>query len=463
MPYPAPADVSAVTEVEWHLVCLPVDEAYKIAAWDAYTNLANRWMWGMDEPHPDQEDIEQQWLNAIGLTMEEIGMSKLDTIIGHIDELEALLAGLEMQQCCDNPALTFGIENPISDSGYDYHAETFPATWGDGETIADIDDYREVLCAMAHRMVDYLASVGAQLDAAIEDGVLGMSILSGIMAEISGLGFLVVGLYAAVAAVLTQLGIDWFTDMLGDAGDAIETAREDIVCAFLSNDVDTLRDAVEDEITALAWSTFFTHIDYQSAINAAQTGIWQGEYIEIARNDTCDCLFPSDFVGEWIADDLDIEPWDLQGRAEFGGDASCPDTGNVKMNPCTAGNAIARNLLENAADKAGFTWPASPRIGWVDYFEVTYDVGSNYASEGKTLEMIILYKDGTSDTKVLPVTAGEHTETLEGDHGEEVQADGATNQWCVQIRELNTVGVCNDIDAQVCFTAARVWGRVQAV
>lgn len=412
MPYPAPVDVGAVTEVEWHLVCLPVDEAYKIAAWDAYTNLANRWMWGMDEPHADQEEIEQQWLNAIGLTMEEIGMSKLDTIIGHIDELEGLIRALDIVQCCDNPSVTFGPIEPIPDAGYGYE-DSFPTTWGDNETIVDQDDYDEVLCAMAHRFVDYLTQVGENIDTAAEQGVAGVSALGTILSHVSGLGLVVVYAYAVITAIAAAIEAGWTTALFDTAGDAIEVEREAIVCAFLSGNAVTLEDAVEDEISALAFSLFYTHIDYVSAINAAQTGEWNGEFVKIDRDDSCDCGYEADVTFTF---DTGSESWTHDSRSDWydPGDEirSHPKLGNP---PDPTYNRCNRPTL---AAKAG--------IGDASFYLdlITLDVDESDApgafAAGKEVWVDVVYSDDSSDRTVF--TAIEATAVVTVNPAKEIKS-----------------------------------------
>lgn len=414
MPYPAPEDVEAVTEFDWYLVCLPVDEAYKIAAWDAYTNLANRWMWGMDAPHEDQETIEQQWLTAIGHTMEEIGMNRLDTIISHIDDLEDLVSALNAAGvCCDPPASLLPIE-AIPDAGYGYQ-DTFPATWGDGETIADQDDYDEVLCAMGHRYVDNLAHIGEQIDELMTVGVITVSVLAGVLAAVSSLGLFAIFAYASASAGVTEMISGWVASLFTTASAAIETARDDIVCAFLSGSGDTLSDEVEATVSAAAWTAFFQFMDYVSPFNAAQTGEFNGEFIEIERNDTCDCGFEEDVTFTF---DTGSESWTHDSRSDWydpGNEIrSHPKNGNP---PDPTFNRLNRPSL---AAKAGIS-DASFFLDLITLNVDESDAPGAFAA-GKEVWVDVVYSDDTSDRTIF--TAIEAAAEVTVNPAKEVKSSG---------------------------------------
>lgn len=393
MAYPPPDDVPGVDGLRYFIVAIPDDEKYVQAAMGAYTEMASRWFWGKEVRDPDADIIAQHWYEAIAETLEAWEMGGFETLIGHIDEIEGLLRSRELQECCDNPAISFLGTEQIPDAGYGYE-DTYPSTWGDGETIASQADYDEVLCAMAHRFVDYLTTVGPQYDAAIVDGLAGISILAGIMAEISGLGFILVGAYAALVAIVTAIAAGWTSDLFTDAGTAIESARDEVVCAFLSGNATTLEYVVEGEISALAYSLMFTHFDYESAINAAQTGTWKGEYLEIERNDTCDCAFEHDVTFDF---NLSGEGFIFGSRTDW----SDPDN-LIRAHPVdgaspepTATDCSRTNL----GTKAGIgNVPMFIELMTLDVLQG--DIG-DYFALGKEVEVTVRYEDTTFDRTVI--------------------------------------------------------------
>lgn len=393
----------------------------------------------------------------------------------HLNDLIAALNALEF--CCgtpDNVPVSIPGTEFNEHGGDDIEDETGdpPAEHGE-EVITTWAEWLIQKCNAAALMAKAPALVMERIELVKDNrGEPGYAeAMALVIASIPGIGPAIAAAWVTFLEFVDPL-IDFafnFTTAISE----LQAAESDFMCALWQ--ATTVDEAAADmsavaqaalsgslaKLLALVfpWRMYATSVYTGTMLEADGTEVYLSDSSLWVDPATCDCLEPFDFLAVWD-DDLDVEPWNLQGRAEFGGDASCPDTGNVKMNPCTAGNAIARNILENAADKASFTWPGTPRVGYVDYFEVTYICGDTYASEGKTLQQMILYEDGSSDVDVLPVTPGEHTVFMEGDHEKEVQANIATNQYCVQLREENTVGLCNDIDAQVCFVGARVWGRV---
>ena len=226
----------------------------------------------------------------------------LEDLIEFIDELEPkmdlILAALDVLKnvsgCCPDNTTVFppdGIGNP---DGYSYFDGPFPDTWGDGESVGDLADYQDLLCGAAHHYVDYLAGIGAQIDSMVSNAALGVAVVAAALGILSGAGILIDVAFAVAAGGTTDILANWITDLLGDASDAIEAIRDEVVCAIFSGDGQNVADTIESEISSLAWQTFFRWIDYQSAINVMLTGEYQGEYLPVERGLECDCLPPGE-------------------------------------------------------------------------------------------------------------------------------------------------------------------------
>lgn len=289
MPYTPPTYHSVPeSEHKYFILAIPHHIEYQRAAWDAYTNLANEWEWGLEKRDPYSAVIRQEWLDAIDITMEAYEMGFLDVLLGHIDEIETILKLMQGEGCCDNELTLLPpepVENP-DDLGYD---ETPPATWGDGETVADEDDWHDILCGAAHDYLDLLIYQANQMDDLVVAGLLTIAAIGTILAALATVGLSLLIEAALAASIFTAITGAWLVDLFGDAGDAIETARADIICAVLTSDPVALADEIETVVSTTAWTVFFQWLDYESVINTMLYGGHEGEYMEVRRGESCPC------------------------------------------------------------------------------------------------------------------------------------------------------------------------------
>jgi len=255
-----------------------------------------------DPPDADNDLIRQHWLDAIDATMEAHEMGFPDLVIGFIDEIEELLRGISLTQdnCCPDNVTYFDPDLP-TDPGYDYDGETFPDPWGESETPSDADDWRELVCGAAHAYMDYLVGIGDTMDELVLGGAVGVAAIASILGLLSGAGLILAVSYGAIAAVVTSIIASATTALFGDASDDLETARDLIICAMLQFDGDILATAIEDTVSALAWTLFFSHIDYESAVRILQTGEFDSSYLPITRSTDCGpCLPPEEETAYWF-------------------------------------------------------------------------------------------------------------------------------------------------------------------
>jgi hypothetical protein len=212
----------------------------------------------------------------------------LDDLIPLVDEVEDLLRALQQLGggCCPGN-YTYLPLTPVPDSGYDYEDGPFPGTWGESETVADLADYQQLLCYQYHLYVDYLAGIGEQLDQMIASSALVVGAIAGILGVLAGAGILMPIAYASAAGISTGIVASWTANLFLDASDAIEAARGDIICAMISGEASALEAVIEGEISALAWSLFFQHINYADAIEIIETGGVNGEFLDVGRRADC--------------------------------------------------------------------------------------------------------------------------------------------------------------------------------
>lgn len=287
-----PNNVAAVSGMRYYLVAIPDDDAYLAAAMGVYTELANHWKWGEEAEDPDSDQIEQQWLDAIFETLEMIMTNPLNTLIDQTDEIESLLRALNQVRdvCCPSNVTYLDPTNLPTDSGYHWDSElgSPPSTWGDGETVADADDYKQLLCAQADRYVDYLVDVASQFEKALAAGAIILGVVAAALTVLAGIGLLIEIAYLDAASAVSAIASGGVSGVFSGASDSIEAARDDIKCAFISLNPTRLSDIIQSTVSSLAWSIFFQYLDYASPLYIAETGEYNGEYLDVARDDSCD-------------------------------------------------------------------------------------------------------------------------------------------------------------------------------
>lgn len=399
MAYPIPENVSTVSGLKWYLVAIPDDVAYRRAAYNAYTELADVWNWGEDGKSPDAPQIRQQWLSAINATWELIEMGFPESLLDYIDEIEILLRELKaIGGCCPEnitylPGPTVG--NP---DGYAYDGD-HPTTWGESTDTTDVADYNDVVCGAAHNYVDYLASTGVTLDALVQNKLLVVAAIASLLGALATGGLTLLVNVALAGGIFTALVSGWTSDLLTDAADAIESARSSILCAILSGDGEAVSDAIEAVVSASAFNLWFRWIDYQSAINVMLTGELSGEYLEPRLGETCGpCLDPEEASVYYI---------NSAGMRDF-------DTGVLTNGQ----NLIWNHIYKVKGDTAGRLWAQMkrPDINGQRYNEIKFhvlEINRGDAGDGCADTYGLQVKD-KDDTPLLQVLAA-NAEAYSGD------------------------------------------------
>ena len=382
MPYPAPTNVSAVDSYEWYLVALPVDDAYRRAALDAYMSLAGRHNWGMDEPHPDRETIEQHWLTAIDMTLEEMEMSSLTTIIGHIDTLEAKLQSLiDKETCCNTPTnvtprLPNSGPNETAGDSIEDNVGTVPSSHGD-TTPANWTEWSVQKCRSADLMAQAPAAMMTALSQVVDyEGKTGYAEMVGdLMGRIPGILGQVFEVAWDLFVTIAYPFLDWafsFSTTIAE----IEAVEDDIKCAAYNADgaeaaATAMKAACKAGMSLTLAKLVVDYFPWKAWATAIYTGVLvEADGTEITLSDStlwntsadCTCL---DYDFEYVATfDSDLDMWERYSATA----SQCEwrsDDGGVASIAHGAVTPLLGIAVQNLVDDHGFT------VG-TDKIRVTY-------------------------------------------------------------------------------------------
>lgn len=347
--------------------------------------------------------------------------------------------------------------------------------------VVDEDDwdpgYVDYKCMIAYALLLTLSERADNLKTLLSLGgvvVVGVGAIAGAIALFfAGPSLLVVATILAstgVAAVIWEEIFDTGEGVMSDISSLILANLDDLACAFISGDGASASSVAlkskMDELFTSSQSTIMKNLNIDATAKALYAGRYDQTNIAQLMADAgmdpddydCTCMFSYDFLAVWT-NEFVAGDWFWHGRAQLNGDSFCPSNNNVKFNNCASEGAWIGMTVQTAAVQAGWAWPGPPRVAFCHQLEITYNVGSTFASSGKTLTLKILYEDSTFDSLICDVTPGIHTVQIRGSDVKEVQADAAPNQEVFQVIG-NQSGICNDGNAQVCMTGARFWGSV---
>lgn len=387
--YLLPDGETLVTDLKCAVVVYPDSDRYRRALWGAISQLTKYWMWEPDGAGGEY-DAADSWDEAYEATLENFGM--LETIIDHIDEVEELLRALQTLQnagapCCEHLAPT-NAEHEFDDSVY---PDTPPATWGDGEPIADASDWEQLVCGAAHAYVDHLKNIAEELNDVVEAGAIVVGTIAGLLGFLSGAGIVLAIGYGTAAAIVGGLIALATEATFGGTAAELEAARSDIVCAIVDGGPDQLASAVEGAISSLAWSLFYSYIDYASARNIMLEGSHGEEFLGVNRRTDCDCQDPhvgdTPFLIEYTFDDTD-EGWTTD--VGFNHDAAegymwCSPNNNARSS-----TGLLRGVLDPDIDEAAGIDTGPPRY----IRRITVEVGKT-AGSAYTWNLHVRFEDGT--------------------------------------------------------------------
>lgn len=212
----------------------------------------------------------------------------LSDILGYIDDIEDLLEALQNigvtnQPCCD----TTGPVQETHEQTTEY-PDTVPDTWGD-TAIADLDEWQQQICGAAENYVEYLASMGDQLDDLVHSGAIVIAAIAGMLALLSGAGILLAITYGAAASITTGLITGAVAATFDNTRANIEAVASDIECAILANDPSSLADIIETAVGSVPWTLWFAHVTYTSAVATMIDGFNANGSLPDNASTDCDC------------------------------------------------------------------------------------------------------------------------------------------------------------------------------
>lgn len=286
------------------LVCYPDKPEYRQALLGTLTYLGTWLAWERDTLKRGK-DAARAWKEANSHTLECLEMGCLDSLINDVQTIRVLLQN--KKDCCDT-SVTYGNQPEVTTT-IDPGVGDPPAFWGE-TPITTWEDWEGYVCYHAHAYVDKLVSMAQQMEYAIDNSVWFLGLVAGALALLSFTG---IGLPISFAVGATVLGLmaALSSGAFDGVDDTLESARDDIVCAImLGGDLSAVIMATLGEFS-IAWTTFFTFIDYGSAQAIIYEGGYNGEYLATETSDECDCVAPTGIyltgvggIQTYISDDL---------------------------------------------------------------------------------------------------------------------------------------------------------------
>lgn len=281
--YPLPDGELGEDEIVCQLVYLPNRPEYWQALLGAIHYMSTWLAWERDSGKRGK-DAATNWREAFELTMGCWRMTCLEDLTTTVTDILELLQN--KKDCCDDN-ITYLPVDPIETDIIPFDGDP-PATYGETE-VADWDEWGQYLCFSAHKYVDYLAHAGNSMLEATRNSAIAIGVIAAILGLLafSGIGLPIA--FGLAAAVVSGLILGGTILTFEDTEDDIEAARDEIVCAILSNR--SLAAAVEFALGSnAAWDLFFQFIQYDDAIAVMYDGGYEEEYLEAVQKPDCECL-----------------------------------------------------------------------------------------------------------------------------------------------------------------------------
>lgn len=378
------------------IIYYPDREEYRRALLGAVTYFATWTAWERDSSKRGK-DAARAWQLALEQTMECWNMACMEDLIAIQQEILTFLQS--KKDCCDD-GVTYDPQETVETDIVpnvgdppDFYGET---------AVTDWDDWAEHVCHNGHIYVDNLIDAAGQLMLAVNGAWIALGLVAALMAlaTMSGIGIPIA--FGLAATVVGSLAVLTSGTVFSEAATDIETARDDIVCAFLKGT--GLADAVETALdSSLAWDTFYQFLDYATAEAIVYEGGHDSEYLPADTRDDCDCPVGPEPEGQiwgiaWTVTNLKLD------------DA---DSGNLRYRNSATGE---RGVNPNATHEYGYANSVGPpdktyvlcQNDQLTSFPYSYDDGyvnmkeyDDRAADEKSLWGIAVYKNtgGTGNVK----------------------------------------------------------------
>lgn len=299
--YPLPDGDLGEDELVCQLVYLPDRPEYWQALLAAVHYFATWKAWERDDDKRGK-DAAANWRDAFELTIGCWRMTCLEELTETVTDILELLQ--TKKDCCDEN-ITYlpydDIETDIEPGVGDP-----PDEYGETE-IADWDEWAEHVCYNAHVYVDYLSHAGDSLWDAAKFSSIGIGLVAAVLTLLafSGIGLPIA--YGLAAGIVSGIVLGGQIATFAGTSEAIEDARNDIVCAILQGG--DLAAAVELALeSGLDWDLFYQFIPYENAIAIIYEGGVEGDYLPAETRDDCTCL-PGEYYLENLFTIGKEDPW----------------------------------------------------------------------------------------------------------------------------------------------------------
>lgn len=320
MPYPLPQE-PALGDLRWLLVAIPggpddLQVEYRRAALDAYTRLAQEYMWGLEGPErPDSYEAAQAWEQAIAETLRALEMGFPDILLSYIDEVEdkldAIAAAIAMSSCCyPNPYDIPLNTDPAPEEGVgDVPAPVIGAGYAEDEN--DWSGWQDYKCDAAHAVVTIMTDQAQKIADAIETaGVISLGflvILIGILAAgaVGAAAFILTLVSAATAATTLLLAIQALTDPddISNFAQEFIDNHDALVCAIFQADgpdaaVAAVKDAIDENFSHPGLAAVAKLLMWDKWLATLYAGRWgDNDFAQFVRDSDvfgsiCDCANP---------------------------------------------------------------------------------------------------------------------------------------------------------------------------
>lgn len=286
----------------------PDKPEYRRALFGALDYFGTWLAWERDDDKRGK-DAAKAWAEATVLTRKCMSMNTCETIIDLLTEIR----DKPIQCCGESTHITYG-DNIIVTTTIVPDVGAYPTDWGEQE-VDDWDDWKEYVCYQAHLFVDDLIDTAAKLDTAATIGGYVLDFVAHLFSIVQWrmVEDLIPVNFSMIAAIVDALGQAGIQNEFETIQATIEDAREEIVCALILGD--SLEDAVELAIdNELAWTVFFSWIDYETTTGAIYTGeAGEGGYLPVGQRDDCTCAktpTEGDIMAFSFTIDLTGDAWD---------------------------------------------------------------------------------------------------------------------------------------------------------
>jgi len=396
--YLLPSGDAYTDDLACALVWFPNKPEYRQALRGSLHYLGTWAAWERDELKRGQ-DAARAWKEANALSEECIEMSTcLDDLINAINAMS-----FNLSVNCNCEYATVNPPTPPEPTGIPGIGPV-PTTWGEEDTTGYTwDEYTQLVCGAADAYVDFLIAKNEELINYINLGLLGIGIVSALIALMSGFGLAVVISLGTAAEIFAGLILNPSGAIFGGVASQLALGKEQIRNAIACEG--GLRSVMESILDPLAWSLFYQFVDWEAATAILRSGEYQGEYLETpVPLGACDC-FADYYTFTWnFSTEPPADQWECVNNASW--DATTESIRAQVVDFFSARCGIGRDALANH-----FGFPDGTPVEFL-YGQVTFTTESDYVGPSN-VRLSVRYVDSGEDGISHTMTSPLETVTLD--------------------------------------------------